>query len=172
MPVFGTDAFDELNVAVDLLGAGRASRLYSRLVREEQIAQDVVDFAFPFVGGATIFTCWATARPGVDADVVERALLGEIDRLADAGPTDEELERVRNLHAASVESSLERIGERADRLSMYTCLFDEPERINAEVTRFVSVDGERVRAAMAATLRPDNRLVMTYLPAEQAEGAA
>ncbi|TMB56212.1 MAG: hypothetical protein E6J47_05550 [Chloroflexi bacterium] len=108
----------------------------------------------------------------MDADVVERALLGEIDRLADAGPTDEELERVRNLHAASVESSLERIGERADRLSMYTCLFDEPERINAEVTRFVSVDGERVRAAMAATLRPDNRLVMTYLPAEQAEGAA
>ena len=48
----------------------------------------------------------------------------------------------------------------------------DSERINAEVTRFVSVDGARVRAAMAATLRPDNRLVMTYLPAEQAEGAA
>ena len=173
MPVFGTEAFDDLNVAVDLLGAGRASRLYSRLVRETQVAQDVVDFAFPFVGGATIFTCWATARPGIEAGVVERALLGEIDRLTAEGPTTEELERVRHLHAASVESSLERIGERADRLSMYTCLFDEPERINAEVTRYLAVDEARVQAAMRATLRPDNRLVMTYLPAaDEAEGAA
>ena len=166
MPVFGSEGFDELEVAVDLLGAGRASRLYATLVREQQVAQDVIVFAFPFVGGASIFTCWATARPGVEHQVVEQALLTEIDRLTDEEPATVELERVRNLHAASVESSLERISERADRLSMYTCLFHEPQRINAEVSRYAAVDGQRVQAAMKATLRPDNRLVMTYLPAE------
>jgi hypothetical protein len=54
---------------------------------------------------------------------------------------------------------------------MYTCLFDEPERINTEVSRYVAVDAERVREAMRQTLLPDNRLVLTYLPAEAPAGS-
>jgi predicted Zn-dependent peptidase len=175
MPTFGTDGFNALEVAVDLLGSGRASRLYRALVREQQLAQDVTTFAFPVIGGAAIFTIWATARPGVAHEMLEAALWSEVDRLAVDGPTDDELERVRNLHAAGVESSLERISERADRLSMYACLFDEPERINTEVTRYEAVDAGRVRDAMSARLRADNRVVLTYVPAESpesGEGAA
>ncbi|HET6380465.1 MAG TPA: pitrilysin family protein [candidate division Zixibacteria bacterium] len=166
MPVFGTEEFEALTVASDVLGVGRASRLYRVLVREKQLAQDVTVFPFPIVGGASMFTLWATARPGVRPEALERALVDEIDRLAAEGPSDEELERVRNLHAAAVESSLERMAERADRLSMYACLFDDPERINTEVSRYLAVDADRVRAAMAAVLRPDNRLSLTYVPAE------
>jgi predicted Zn-dependent peptidase len=169
MPVFGSDAFDALDVAVDLLGSGRASRLYGRLVRERQLAQDVSVMSFPVIGGAAIFCLWATARPGVAHPTLEQALLAEVDQLAADGPTDAELERVRNLHAAAIESSLERIGERADRLSMYACLFDQPERVNTEVSRYRAVDGARVRQAMGASLRPDNRLVLTYVPAEAPE---
>jgi zinc protease len=172
MPTFGTAGFDALEVAVDLLGAGRASRLYGALVREQQVAQDVTTFAFPVIGGAAIFTIWVTARPGVGHEALEAALWTEVDRLTADGPTDDELERVRNLHAAAVESSLERTSERADRLSMYACLFDEPERINTEVSRYEAVDQTRVRDAMAASLRPDNRVVLTYLPAESPGVAA
>ncbi|HEX6473968.1 MAG TPA: insulinase family protein, partial [Candidatus Limnocylindria bacterium] len=166
MPIFGTDAFDDLAVAGDILGVGRASRMYSRLVRERKVAQDVSVFAFPVVGGASMFTLWATAKPGVGADQLEAALLSEIDQLAADGPSAAELERIGNLHAAAVESSLERIAERADRLSMYACLFDEPDRINTEVARYLAVDAGRVQTAMAETLRADNRLVLTYVPAE------
>jgi predicted Zn-dependent peptidase len=172
MPVFGTDAFEALSVAGDLLGAGRASRLYRVLVRERQLAQDVTVFPFPVVGGASMFTMWATARPGIDPADLEAAIVAEIDRLAADGPSEAELERVRNLHAAAVESSLERISERADRVSMYTCLFDEPERINTEVSRYLAVGSDAVRAAMAETLRPDNRLSLTYLPGSSQEVAA
>jgi zinc protease len=169
MPTFGSVGFDALEVAIDLLGQGRASRLYRSLVREQQVAQDVTTFAFPVIGGAAIFTIWVTARPGVAHEDLEAALWAEVDRLTADGPGDEELERARNLHAAGVESSLERISERADRVSMYACLFDQPERINTEVSRYLAVDSERVRAAVAASLRPDNRVVLTYLPAEAAE---
>jgi predicted Zn-dependent peptidase len=168
MPPFGTDGFEALYVAADLLGAGRASRLYRSLVRERQLAGDVTVFPFPVVGGASMFTIWATAREGIEADALEAALGSELERLAADGPTADELEHVRNLHAASVESSLERVAERADRLSMYTCLFDDPERINTEVTRYLAVDADRVVDAMRATLRPDNRLVLTYLPMPEA----
>jgi predicted Zn-dependent peptidase len=172
MPAFGSDAFEALLVAADVLGAGRASRLYRVLVRERQLAQDVTVFPFPVVGGASMFTMWATARPGVDPLDLETAMVVEIDRLAADGPADAELERVRNLHAAAVESSLERISERADRISMYTCLFDEPERINGEVSRYLAVQADRVRAAMGETLLAENRLSLTYLPGEPPVGAA
>jgi len=172
MPIFGSPGFDALEVAVDLLGSGRAARLYRSLVREQQVAQDVTTFAFPLVGGSAIFTVWVTARPGIAPARLEAALWTELDRLTADGPSDEELERVRNLHAAGVESSLERISERADRLSMFACLFDEPERINTEVSRYAAVDAARVREGMAASLRPDNRVVLTYVPAESAGGAA
>jgi zinc protease len=169
MPTFGSAGFDALEVAIDLLGSGRASRLYRSLVREQQVAQDVTTFAFPVIGGAAIFTIWVTARPGVAHEAMEAALWTEVDRLTQDGPSDDELDRVRNLHAAGVESSLERISERADRLSMYACLFDQPERITTEVSRYEAVDANRVREAMAASLRTDNRVVLTYLPAESPE---
>jgi zinc protease len=170
MPPFGTDGFDALDVAVDLLATGRASRLYRALVREQQLAQDVAGVALPFTGGATVLTVEVTARPGVGHEALEHALFAEIERLTAEGPSLDELERVRNLRAASIESSLERVGERADRLSQYTCLFDQPERINSEVSRYAAVDQVRIREEMAAVLRADNRVVLTYLPIESAEG--
>jgi predicted Zn-dependent peptidase len=171
MPIFGSDDFNALEVAVDLLGSGRASRLYRALVREQQVAQDATTFAFPVIGGAAIFTIWVTARPGIGREALEAALWTEVDRLRSDGPTEDELERVRNLHGAGVEASLERVSERADRLSMYACLFDQPERINTEVSRYEAVDAGRVRDAMNGSLREDNRVVLTYIPAESPEGA-
>jgi len=166
VPPFGTDAFDAADVAADVLGSGRASRLYASLVRTQRLAQDVTVFVFPIVGGAAMFALWVTARPGVAPETLEAALHAELDRLTADGPTDDDLERVRNLHASRISGSLERIGERADRLSMYTCLFDDPERINQEIDRYASVDGGRVRQAMSSWIRPENRVTLTYIPAE------
>ena len=168
IPPFGTDAFDALDVAADILGSGRASRLYAALVREQKLAQDVSVFVFPIVGGASMFAAWVTARPGVQVETLEAATLAEIDRLAADGPSDADLERVRNLHAAHLAGSRERISERADRLSMYACLFDDPERINTESSRWEGVDAGRVSEALRGSLHRDNRVTLTYVPAEGA----
>ena len=71
-PPFGDRRFDALEVASQILAGGKGSRLHRRLVRDEQIAQDVVAFALGFVGGASIAAGWATVRPGVDPEAVER----------------------------------------------------------------------------------------------------
>jgi zinc protease len=168
IPPFGTDAFDAFDVAADVLGSGRASRLYARLVRTEQLAQDVSVFVFPIVGGASMFVVWATARAGVEPSRLEAALLEEIDALAARGPDPADLERVGNLQRSRNASSLERIAERADRISMYACLFDEPERINVEVDRYLAVTADAVAEAMRDRITEDNRVTLTYLPAEAA----
>ncbi len=168
VPPFGTDAFDAFDVAADILGSGRASWLYANLVRRQRLAQDISVFVFPIVGGASMFAMWVTARPGIQLESLETALLAEIDRLATDGPTDADLERVRNLQASRTAASLERIAERADRLSQYTCLFDEPERINHEVARYAAVDARRVSEAVRDRITEDNRVTITYVPAEAA----
>ena len=165
---FGSDEFDALDVAADVLGAGRASRLYASLVREQRLAQDASVFVFPLVGGASMFAMWVTARPGVAVEALEAALLAEIDGLASDGPTDADLERVGNLRAAQGANMLERLGERADRLSMYACLFDEPERVRTEVSRYRAVDAARITATLRDSIHARNRLTLTYVPAEAA----
>ena len=49
---------------------------------------------------------------------------------------------------------------------MYATLFDEPELINRMLTRYLAVTPEDIRSVAATVFRPDNRLVLTYLPQE------
>ncbi len=165
IPPWGTPDFEPWDVMSDILGAGRASRLYQRLVRERRLAQDVEASVFPFAFGAAIFVAWATARPGVGSETIERALAEEVTKLGDAGPTDEELERARSLHRTSAASDLEEVTERAERLSMYAALFGEPERVNTDVRRYVAVTAAQIRDAWRRLGGADNRVVLTFVPA-------
>jgi len=163
-PAFGDTRLDALDIAAQILAGGKGSRLNRRLVRDEQIAQDVALFAMGFIGGASICAGWATVRPGVDVARVEAALLEELERLATEPVTDDELARARALIEAEELGSLQRVEERADRLSMYATLFDDPELVNRMLPRYLAVDADAIREVAAATFQADNRLVLTYLP--------
>jgi predicted Zn-dependent peptidase len=163
-PAFGDHRLDALDLAGQLLTGGKGSRIHRRLVREERLAQDVAMFTLPFTGGASVSVGWATVRPGVDVDTVERAYLEELDRLGREAPSDDELARAKALTEADELGALARVEERADRLSMYATLFDDPALINTMLPRYLSVTPEQIRVAAAETYRADNRVVLTYLP--------
>ncbi len=118
-PAYGTREFDALEVATQILAGGRGSRLHKRLVREEQVAQDVAFFALPLVAGSSISAGWVTARPESDAATVEAMLDEELTRLTREPVTDDELARAHALIESSELSALSRMDEVADRLSMY-----------------------------------------------------
>ncbi len=163
-PVFGDPRLDALDVAGQILSGGKGSRLHRRLVRDERLAQDVAAFTLGFVGGASITAGWVTVRPGVDVGRVEAAYLEELDRIAREPVSDDELARAHALIETDELGALERVEERADRLSMYATLFDDPGLINEQLGRYLSVTAERIQAAAAAVFRADNRVVLTYLP--------
>ena len=172
IPPYGDERFYAADIAAHLLAAGKASRLYRRLVRERQVAQDVVAYAFPIVTGASMLVLWATVRPGVAVQAVDDALGEELRRLGTEGPTPLEMERARTEIEAHHVFALQQVGQRADHLSLFTTFFDEPERINTELDRYRAVRGDDVRAFAAHFLTPENRVVLTYLPrAERAEAA-
>ena len=163
-PPFGDERLDALDLAGHILAGGRGSRLHRRLVRDERIAQDVALFALGFVGGASIVAGWATARPGVPLERLEAAFTEELDRFAAEPVSEDELARAKALTEADELGALQRVEERADRLSMYAMLFDDPDLINRMLPRYLSVTAERIREVAGQVFRADNRVVLTYLP--------
>ncbi|HEU4572899.1 MAG TPA: pitrilysin family protein [Candidatus Limnocylindrales bacterium] len=163
-PAYGDPRLDALDIAAQVLAGGKGSRLHRRLVRDERIAQDVALVALGFVGGASICVGWATVRPGVPVEKVEAALLEEIERLGREPISADELARAHALIETEELGALSRVEERADRLSMYATLFDDPDLINQMLPRYLAVTAEDIRSVSADVFRADNRVVLTYLP--------
>jgi predicted Zn-dependent peptidase len=167
-PVLGDKRFDALEVAAQILAGGKGSRLYRRLVRDEKVAQDVSFFALGLTGGASIAAGQATVRPGVDPAIVERIFEEELDRIGREPVTADELARARALIETFELEALQRVDERADRLAMYATLLDDPDMINRQLGRYLAVTAADIQAVAAEVLRPDNRVVLTYMPAAEA----
>jgi predicted Zn-dependent peptidase len=167
-PMIGDPRLDALEVAAQILAGGKGSRLYRRLIRDEKIAQDVSFFVLGLIGGASIAAGQATVRPGVDPAVVERAFEEELERIGREPVTADELARARALIETFELESMQRVDERADRLAMYATLLDDPDMINRQMGRYLAVTAADIQAAAAEVLRPENRVVLTYIPAGDA----
>jgi hypothetical protein len=55
---------------------------------------------------------------------------------------------------------------------MYATLLDDPEMINRQLGRYLAVGKAEIQAAAAEVLRPENRVVLTYMPAAGAGDGA
>lgn len=161
IPAFGQNDFYAASVASSILGDGRSALLYRRLVRTG-VAQDVAAFAFPIVVGAAMLVVWATAAPGVSRETLEAELLAACDTLATVD--DREVERAVALLEAENLRALQRVEDRADRLSMYATLFDDPGMINTEIDRIRAVTADDVRDIARKHLGAENRILLTYVP--------
>ena len=164
-PALGDRRLYALEIAAQVVAGGKGSRLHRRLVREGRIAQDVAFFLLPFASGPSVFMGWATVRPDATSEAVEAGLLDEIGRLGREDVTEDELLRAKALIETDELGSLQRVAERADRLSMYATLLDAPDEINRQLERYLAVTAADVREACAELLADHNRVVMTYVPA-------
>ena len=165
IPPFQDDAFPAAEILSAVLADGKASRLYDSLVRRREVAKDVGSFAFPLVTGASLLLLRVTGYPGQAPEALEEATFGEIEALGEVAQ--EEVERAVTLAETRLVRQLEPVGDRADLLSMFAQLFDDPGRLNRELDRLRSVTPEEVRDFAATYLGPDNRAVVSYEPAEE-----
>ena len=163
-PLFGEKRLDALDLAGQILAGGKGSRLHRRLVREERLAQDVALFSMGLVAGASITVGMATARPGVDLIELETAFWQELERMGREPVSEDELARAKALTEADELGALQRVDEKADRLSMYATLFDDPEMINGILPRYLSTTAEEIQAVCREVFVKQNRVVLTYLP--------
>ncbi len=161
--------FSEDDAALDafarVLGHGKTSRLYKKLVYELQIAQDVAARN----GGEQIagtFSVTVTPRPGHGLEEVEKAALAVLAEALEKGITAEELQRVKTATTAQFVRSMQTVGGFSgisDRLNEYYHYLGEPDMFRTDLERTLELTPGKVTAAARKYLGA-NRLVARVRP--------
>ena len=161
-----------LNLAARILGGDSSSRLYRRLVKEEQLAVAASMNVLPLDLASNV-SLQIVLNPGADADRARRVAAEELLRFATEGPTETELELIKTQYAASVIKGLDSLAGKANLLAESEYYGGSPD---AYKTGFAWVDNattETVRAAAKEWLGEGFHEVYVTMfgsPAAAAEG--
>lgn len=98
-----------LQIAADVLGSGKNSRLYKALILDTEHAIDVSVEVEPHEL-ASLFTITVTLSPGSTLESVTSIIDQELDSLLQLGPGEEELQRARAKFNAALIRDLEHVG--------------------------------------------------------------
>jgi zinc protease len=155
-----------LDVAASVLADGKNSRLYTRLVYETQMAQDVTAVQQSRALGSS-FLIIATARPGQTIAGIQKVIDEEIARLRREPPQAREMERVLNQIQASFYRSMERVGGfggKANQMNAYYLAGASPDFFAEDLARYTSLTAADVQAAVLRWLPPDRRVELIVEP--------
>ncbi len=149
----------------DVLGRGRSSRLYRKLVLEEQLAQDVSAYqSGRELAGS--FGVVVTLRPSRSIADAIRLVDAELAQVASATVEEHELKRVQRQRVASFWFALEHIGGFggvADRLNAYNTYRGDPGQITSDVERFERVTTDQLKAAALRYLADRPRVELSVV---------
>lgn len=153
----------ETDLIAHILGQGKSSRLYKKLVYEKQIAQDVSANNTSLTLGS-IFTIQATAKAGVKLEEIEKVINEELAAFRKDGPTQKELDGARNSVLSSIIRQLESLGGFggvADRLNQYNHFLHNPGYLAQDLARYenATLDGLKQTADKYLT---DNSDAVVY----------
>ncbi|MCH7766141.1 MAG: insulinase family protein [Acidobacteria bacterium] len=170
IPPANTPDWYALDVLGEVLASGQSSRLYQKLVKEEQVAVAAAGGVF-MLRGPSILLLLALARPGKEMAEIEKLIYEEIERLKSEPIEDWELEKVRMQLRRQRAQQLQSTSFRAQTLGEYAVNFDDPGLINTIGEKYLQVSKEDVQRVARKYLKQSNRTVITTVPkpAETAE---
>src|SRR5687768_7712579 len=166
-PIFQAGDADA-EIMASILGGGRSSRLYKKLVYEKQIAQTVIAFQNSLTLGS-MFQIQATARPGHTAEELERAIDEELAAFRSQAPSAVEIEQARNTIETGIIGGLERLGGFggiADRLNLYNHYLNMPDYLEKDILRYRAVTPATALAFAKEYLTPNARAIVHAVPGQ------
>jgi zinc protease len=155
-----------LEVVSRILSQGESSRLYKKLVYEDQSALFAGGTAVP-THDPGLFYAFAAVKPGKDQTQVEDTLFAVIDRLGQDGPTDEEMGKAKNQAEAGLLFSLETVQSRAEAVGDAALLDGDPLRASRQLDAIRAVTADDVKRVVTTYLVPDHRTVVWVVPQER-----
>jgi len=159
----------ESDMFVRILGQGDSSRLYRKLVYEQQIAQSV-DCDGESQRLTSIVSCDVTARPGVKPEALEAAMDKEIESLRSTGPTQSEVNQARTGILTNKISGLQRLGGFggvADMLDYYNQYTGDPGYLPKDIARYQNATVASVKKAAQDYFGKNQRAVVYTIPGKK-----
>ncbi len=159
----------EADLFARILGGGKSSRLYRKLVYEQQIAQSVNCYNNS-LKLTSITQCDVTARPGVKPEVLEAAIDQEIGALRADGPTQAEVDQARTGVLTGKISGLQRLGGFggvADMLDLYNQYLGDPGYLPKDIARFQDATVASVKQIGGQKFANNQRVVVYTVPGKK-----
>ncbi|HEU0014618.1 MAG TPA: pitrilysin family protein [Longimicrobium sp.] len=161
-----------ISLVSDVMATGRSAPLYQRLVREQQVANNVFSFNLGLAEDPDMLVVGAIGQPGASADSLEAALLAQLAdpaALLDAAG----LQRAQALAGYTLVNQLQGMGGfggRADVLAEGATVHGDPGWINRRMGALMGVTVADLHALARERLTPDNRAVLVFVPAPRNPG--
>jgi zinc protease len=152
----------EADFFMEVLGGGKTSRLYRKLVYEQQIAQSV-KCENNSLTVTSVAECDVTARPGVKPEDLEAAIDKEITSLRGQGPTQAELDGARTKFLTQKIGGLQRLGGFggvADMMDRYNQYLGDPGYLPKDIARYQAVTTGSVREISQKLFGRNQRVVV------------
>jgi len=147
------------DVLSTVLSAGKASRLYRRLLHDKALAQSV-SARQQSLAAQSAFVIEAVARPGVAPERLLNEIDAELQAVRDQSISIEELNRAKALIETNIVASLQTVSGRAERLQYYNQYAGDPDYLENDLARFDAVTPERVQALARDVLAPTRRVTL------------
>ncbi len=168
-PAMFADGDAALDLAADVLANGKTSRLYRRLVFDQQIATDV-SAAQNSREIAGFMQIAATAAPGHALREIEAAITEEVENLATNGPTVDEMERGRVQAESQFMFRLQSVGGfggKSDQLNAYNTFLEDPAFFDRDLARYQSVTRESLMGAVRQFVNHPGRIALSLVPRDR-----
>jgi len=140
-----------VSLATRILGGDSSSRLYKRLVKEEQLAVSASMFIQVF-DLASVARLQVVLNPGADAEKARRIVDEELARFKKEGPTETELELVKTQIAGAVIKGLDSLSGKANLLAESEYYGGSPDAYKIGFSWIDSATTESIRAAAVSWL--------------------
>jgi predicted Zn-dependent peptidase len=164
-PASGHADGDALDVTSQILSSGRSSRLYRELVYESEQAL-YAHGGYWELQEAGLFFAVAGVRPGVSVDAVEAAFFGEIDRIKEAGVTENELAKAKRQLEVSLVGDLSTAHALANRVGREVITFGRVRSLEERLSSIQAVTVEDVKRVVSTYLISEKRSVVHVVPPE------
>jgi zinc protease len=152
-----------LHIAAKVLSDGQSSRIYQKLVYEEQLAIAAFGQA-NLIEHPNLFYAVAIVQPGKTPEAAIDALIGEFERLKVEPISDHELLRTKNQFARDYILSRESNQQKAQHLAHAIVIHKDVTTADGEFDIFQNISTADVQRVASTYFRPENRLVLTVLP--------
>jgi zinc protease len=157
-----SDAF-ALEIAGEMLGDGKSSRLYKDLVIDKQMVVDV-DVEYDMTSfDPNLFWIAAQVRPGVRTDDVMAEVDHQLESVGNQPARPEELQKAKNLEEASFVFGQDSIFREAELLGVYQMLGDY-HRVDRYLPTIDQVTLADVRRVIKQYLVKSNRTIGVLVP--------
>lgn len=170
-PAFGHSGFEAADVLSYALARGKSSRLYQKLVYDERLAQDVSAHVWPTEDSGLSFIV-ATARPGVDAETVEAAILDVLSAIRGGELEAREVEGARNRALSELVSELDGVGSRSDAIATASTFLERPAYVNELFDRIQAVSPDDVVEIANEWMVAERRVTFHVLPRSEGNGGS